>query len=95
MTELKAIGLVDITETNDVEFTENGNPAMVKVMTLKKDKFEWFLSDEFKKLREDFTPVDNTRYMHEEDPERQAATEAASAAEAAKTKAGLGTEADD
>jgi hypothetical protein len=92
MIELKAIGLVEITETNDVKFTENGNPAMVKVMTLRKDKFDWFLSDEFKKLREDFTPVDNRRYMHEEDPERQAATQAASTAEAARTRAEPRTE---
>ena len=82
MTELKAIGLVDVEVTNRIEYTQNNNPSMVKVMTLKKDKFKWFLSDEFKKLREDFTPVDNRRHIHEEDPEKQAATEAAE-----KTKA--------
>jgi predicted transcriptional regulator len=96
MTELKAIGLVDIEVTNRFEYTQKNNPAQVKVMILAKDKFEWFVSDEFKKLREDFTPVDNRKYIHEEDPEKQAATEAASiAAEAAKTQAGLGTEASD
>jgi predicted transcriptional regulator len=94
MTELKAIGLVDVEVTNQIEHTQNNNPSTVKVMTLKKDKFEWFLSDKFKKLWEDFTPVDNRRYMHEEDPERQVATEAAaSTAEAAKTKVGQGAEA--
>ena len=77
MTELKAIGLVDVEDTNRIEYTQNNNPSTVKVMTLKKDKFEWFLSDEFKKLREDFRPVDNRSHMHEEDKEKQAAAEAA------------------
>jgi hypothetical protein len=77
MTELKAIGLVDVEVTNRVEYTQNNNPSTVKVMTLKKDKFGWFLGDEFKKLRDGFSPVDNRRYIHEEDPEKQAATEAA------------------
>ena len=80
MTELKAIGLVDVEDTNRIEYTQNNNPSTVKVMTLKKDKFEWFLSDEFKKLREDFRPVDNRSHMHEEDKEKQAAAEAARAA---------------
>jgi predicted transcriptional regulator len=56
MTELKAIGLVNI-ET--IETDHGGDP--IYQMTLD-DKFEWFLSDEFKKLREDsqckkFTPL--------------------------------------
>jgi predicted transcriptional regulator len=79
MTEMKAIGLVDLEVTNRIEYTQNNNPSTVKVMTLKKDKFQWFLSDEFKKLRQDFTPVDNTKYIQEEDPEKQAATVAAGA----------------
>ena len=77
MTELKAIELVDIEETNDVEYTENNNPAKVKIMRLKMDKFEWFLSDEFKNLRDGFTPVDNRKYIHEPDPEIEAAKSAA------------------
>ena len=77
MTELKAIELVDIEETNDVEFTENNNPAKVTIMRLKMDKFEWFLSDEFKKLRDGFTPVDNKNYLHQADPEIEAAKSAA------------------
>ena len=43
MTELKAIGLVDIETTNEMEYTENNHPADVKIMRLKKDKFGWFL----------------------------------------------------
>jgi hypothetical protein len=78
MTELKAIGLVDVEATNDIEYTENDNPAKVKIMHLKQDKFDWFLKDEFKKLRGKFTPVDNRRYMQEADPEREAAKSAAS-----------------
>ena len=49
---------------------------MQKVLILKKE-FEWCLSDEFKQLREGFTPVDNRKFMKEEDPEQQAAKEAA------------------
>jgi predicted transcriptional regulator len=85
MTELKAIGLVDVEVTNRIEYTQNNNPSTVKIMSLKKDKFQWFLSDEFKKLREDFTPVDNRKYVHQEDPEKQAA-------QAASTKVGLESE---
>jgi uncharacterized protein YukE len=77
MTELMAIGLVDVKRSNEVEYTENNNPAMVKVMTLRKDKFEWFLSDVFKQLRDNFTPVDNKQFMNEEDPEAQAAKDVA------------------
>jgi predicted transcriptional regulator len=89
MTELKAIGLVNVEVTNEMEYTQNNNPSTVKIMNIKKDKFEWFLSEEFKKLREDFTPVDNRKYMHDEDPERDAAEEA-SVAEAINTSVGPG-----
>ena len=85
MTELKAIGLVDVEITNRIEYTQNNNPSTVKVMTLKNDKFAWFLGDEFKKLRGDFSPVDNRKYIHQVDPEKQVATEAA---RATKTEAG-------
>ena len=44
MIEFKAIGLVDVELTNDIEYTENNNPATIRIMRLKKDKFEWFLS---------------------------------------------------
>jgi predicted DNA-binding transcriptional regulator YafY len=77
MTELKAIELVDIELTNNVEYTENNNPAMIKIMTLKKE-FDWFLTEDFKKLRAGFTPVDNRQHMNEEDVEKQAAAKAAS-----------------
>lgn len=76
-TELKAIGLVDVIVTNNIEHTKNDNPAIQKVIKLKKDKFGWFLTDEFKRLRQDFTPVDNRKFIDEADPEKQAAEEAA------------------
>jgi hypothetical protein len=89
MVELKAIGLVNVAETGMAEYTDNGNPAMIKIMKLKKDEFDWFLSNEFKKLRDNFTPVDNRRYMNQEgaedeDSERQAAAAAASASSSTK-----------
>jgi predicted transcriptional regulator len=77
MTELKAIGLVDLETTNEIEYTENNHPASVKIMRLKRDKFEWFLSDEFKQLRDNFTPVDNKKYMQDESPEKEAVEKAA------------------
>jgi predicted transcriptional regulator len=77
MTELKAIELVDLETTNDIEYTENNHIANVKIMRLKRDKFDWFLCDEFKELRNNFRPVDNRKYIQEEDPEKEAAEKAA------------------
>ena len=56
MTELKAVGLVDIEES--ASLTEE------KVIILK-DEFDWFLGEEFSKLREGFIPTDNTEEMEE------------------------------
>ena len=72
MTELNAIGLVDIEKTNDPKFTESNNPTYVKTMRLKNDEFGWFLSGDFKRLRNNFTPVDNRQFMKESDPEAEA-----------------------
>ena len=72
MVEFKAIELGDIEETNDIEYTENNNPATVRILRLKKD-FEWFLSAEFKWLRDGFNPTDNRKYILEPDPEEEAA----------------------
>ena len=51
MTELSAIGLVE-------EYERKEQPAtrFTKHIRLK-DKFDWYLSEEFKKLREDFKPI--------------------------------------
>ena len=76
MVEFKAIELGDIEETNDIEYTENNNPATIRILRLKKD-FEWFLSAEFKWLRDDFNPTDNRKYILEPDPEVEAAKAAA------------------
>jgi hypothetical protein len=86
MVELQAIELVDIELTNDIIYTKNGHPANVRVMHLKKDPFEWFLGDEFNKLRDKFTPVDNRKFMEEQDPEKEAAKAAAAEAEENKEK---------
>ena len=51
MTELKVAGLVDVSSKQESE-DQNNNAA--KEMRLK-EKFEWFLSDEFKQLRESNT----------------------------------------
>lgn len=58
MVELKAIGLVDMPESQTT--TEE------KQITLKED-FKWFLGEEFSKLREGFIPTDNTEEMKQHD----------------------------
>jgi hypothetical protein len=86
MTELRAIGLVDITVKNDIEFSkQTGNPTTVKVMSLR-EKFGWFLTEEFKRLRGEFTPVDNREYIDEPDPEKEAATQEAKSPSGAVAK---------
>jgi hypothetical protein len=83
MVELKAIGLVDVHLTGLAEYIGN-NPAQVKVMKLrvttesKNGEFDWFLTDQFKKLRGNFTPVDNRKYMDQaaEDMEKEAVKQA-------------------
>jgi transcriptional regulator TrmB len=73
MVELQAIGLVEVEESSLAEYTESGNPAMIKIMRLVKSDFGWFLTDQFKKIRDNFTPVDNRKYIGQEDPEKQVA----------------------
>ncbi len=75
--ELKAIELADTKLTNEVEYTKSNHPSMKTVISLNRDKFDWFLTEEFRKLRGDFTPVDNRKYIDQPDPEKQAAQEAA------------------
>ena len=55
MAEFKAIGLVD-------KEHEGGGGNMQ--ITLK-DEFNWFLSEEFQKLRDGFKPADNSEYLNE------------------------------
>lgn len=54
MTELAAVGLVDLEE---IEHEDN----MTHQIKLKQE-FRWLLTEEFAKIREDFKPVDNSRY---------------------------------
>ena len=56
MAELKAVELVDIKESE----TETEQ----KEITLKHE-FDWFLTDEFKELREGFEPSDYSEYVKE------------------------------
>jgi hypothetical protein len=58
MTELSALKVVDM---KDVEAEYN----MTKEITLKSE-FIWLLSEEFNKLRDEFTPVDNSDYDNED-----------------------------
>jgi hypothetical protein len=51
MTELSAIGLVE-----EYERKEQPDTRFTKHIRLK-DKFDWYLSEEFKKLREEFKPI--------------------------------------
>jgi hypothetical protein len=54
MRELKAVGLVD--------FVKEANENEEKEIELKQD-FNWFLGDEFSKLRDNFEPADNSEYL--------------------------------
>jgi predicted transcriptional regulator len=56
MTELKALGLVDMKE--QLIQCEDGNRRNVMVISLK-EQFDWFLSEEFKTLREGFKPEES------------------------------------
>jgi len=51
MTEFKALGLVDMIE-------DEGNKKIIL-----KPEFEWFVSEDFAKLREGFEPTDNSAYL--------------------------------
>jgi HTH domain len=56
MTELKALGLVDMekeSETTNSEYQISLDP-----------KFDWFLTKEFLQLREGFVPSDNSEYLN-------------------------------
>jgi len=56
MEELNAVELVD--------YKKNDNPTGEKVIKLKdKPELQWFLSDEFKELREGFKPTDHSEYV--------------------------------
>jgi Mn-dependent DtxR family transcriptional regulator len=57
MTELKALGLVDMKE--QLIQCEDGIKRNVMVISLKKEQFDWFLSEEFKTLRQGFKPEES------------------------------------
>lgn len=63
MTELKALGLVDL-EQESYEY--DNSPKSIKL----KDAFKWFLSDEFKRLRKGFVPEKFTIEKEEECKEK-------------------------
>jgi hypothetical protein len=67
MSEFKAIGLVE-----EQEFLVNGNKIKQIVLD---SKFSWFLSGEFEKLRDDFTPTDNREYINDNKKEDQGCKE--------------------
>ena len=85
---------MDVGYASLVEYTDSGNPATVKIMKLKKDEFDWFLSDDFKKLRDNFTPVDNRKYMNQEEVEDREKQAAAAATSTARNKAEVGNRID-
>lgn len=55
MAEIKAVGLVDEDE------------VMGEMRVKLRQEFDWFLSDEFAELNEDFKPVDYSDYLKDED----------------------------
>ena len=56
MAEFKAIGLID------KEHEGGGGNIQISL----KDEFNWFLSEEFQKLRDGFKPADNSEYLKED-----------------------------
>jgi predicted DNA-binding transcriptional regulator len=63
MLELKVLGLVDMHEIDRI-WSDNITRKMLQI-TLK-DEFNWFLEDEFKRLREGFKPEDNRDYTEDD-----------------------------
>ena len=63
MAELKALGLVDIIELGD-----DGRPLLQMRLT---DNFEWFYTEEFKKLKGDYTPGDFKGYLVSKKKEKE------------------------
>src|SRR5205823_554343 len=62
MAEFKAIGLVD----KEHEVSPLGGGGNGNMQITLKDEFNWFLSEEFQKLREGFKPADNSEYLKED-----------------------------
>jgi hypothetical protein len=58
MIEFKAIGLVEIGDSEE----RRANNLPLRQITLRPE-FDWFLTDEFEKLREGFLPTDHRDYM--------------------------------
>lgn len=56
MAELNAVELVDL---NDIETKTEEKQIILK------HEFDWFLTDEFKELREGFEPTDNSEFVKE------------------------------
>lgn len=67
MSEFKAIGLIE-----EQEILVNGNKIKEIILD---SKFSWFLSDEFEKLRDDFTPTDNRECIKDNKKEDQGCKE--------------------
>lgn len=65
MTEFWVVGLVNILE-KDVKGTVNNPPYKTKSIELKSE-FNWLLDKDFKKLSEDFKPVDYRAFMKEKE----------------------------
>jgi hypothetical protein len=58
MIEFKAIGLVEIGDSDE----RGDNNLPLRQITLRPE-FDWFLTDEFERLREGFVPTDHRDYM--------------------------------
>ena len=56
MTEFKGLELVTMERNNN----DNSNSEYKIILN---PKFNWFLTDEFKKLRDNFKPTDNKEYL--------------------------------
>jgi len=58
MIEFKAIGLVEISDSEEI----GANNLPLRRISLRPE-FDWFLTDEFERLREGFVPTDHRDYM--------------------------------
>jgi DNA-binding transcriptional ArsR family regulator len=65
MTELKALGLVDMKE-QQIQ-CEDSIKRNVMVISLKREQFGWFLSEEFKTLRQGFKPEESEAEAEQDD----------------------------
>ena len=92
MTEFKAIGLVEMDEIDiNVKIQKRSGQEYTVTTTTKqitlKEKFKWFLTEEFDKLREGFVVADNREYMDVDSDDKRSDEKKGEAEAEASTRA--------